>query len=519
MRLEAQRRLGAALLLALHGFACFSLFACDGGHARSLDEERIGYPRGPWWRADLNGTVLGVAHILIAHGQSESEPVLLAPLITRPRRTREQARERALRLSAELRAHPERFAALAASHSDDTATASLGGQIGAVYAMDLPAPLVDALGNVALGECSYPVETMSGFHVLKRVPIAPARTLGLQEIVISHADAELVRRPEHDVHRTLEEARQLAQQVAASLREDPTRFEQLARTYSDAYSGRDGGLVGAVSSLDRLAAPTSIHVLSGLDVGGTSAPLLTRQGYVVLRRHHAESAVDYGATLLAVPYRRESSLAPDAQRTRLEAESLARELLQRARSGPGSFQGLSVPDCASEVCAVSTLRVGEADRAYAGLAARLAKLSLGDLVAEPVDTPFGFVIARRERLEDTPARSALALRFELPRPAPITLDNAEPGQIIWYLEELADRIDETAALGLSADERRQVRDALYNTAASIAASDAAARGDIVAATLRELTLALGLQKAIAIAEFHERLLASLSGTITGTRPE
>lgn len=82
-------------------------------------------------------------------------------------RTREEALARAVEARDKARAGAP-FPALVAAYSDEPGAAARGGEIGGARAKALPPPLAAALGKLAVGEISEPVESPFGFHVLVR---------------------------------------------------------------------------------------------------------------------------------------------------------------------------------------------------------------------------------------------------------------------------------------------------------------------------------------------------------------
>jgi peptidyl-prolyl cis-trans isomerase D len=94
------------------------------------------------------------SHILIQADASDSK-------------ARAQAKARAEELLAQARAKPGSFAELAKKHSQDTASASVGGDLEWARRGSMAAkPLEDAVFGLKVGEIAGPVETEFGYHVV-----------------------------------------------------------------------------------------------------------------------------------------------------------------------------------------------------------------------------------------------------------------------------------------------------------------------------------------------------------------
>jgi peptidyl-prolyl cis-trans isomerase D len=82
-------------------------------------------------------------------------------------KARAQAKARAEELLAQARAKPASFAELAKKHSQDTASASLGGDLEFARRGSMAAkPLEDAVFGMKVGEIAGPVESEFGYHVV-----------------------------------------------------------------------------------------------------------------------------------------------------------------------------------------------------------------------------------------------------------------------------------------------------------------------------------------------------------------
>ncbi len=94
----------------------------------------------------------------------------------------EAARAKALRILAQVRAHPSQFAALARKYSDDSGTAAQGGDLGFFARADMVKPFSDAVFSMALHQIAGPVQSPFGFHIIELTGIQPATTEPLDAV-------------------------------------------------------------------------------------------------------------------------------------------------------------------------------------------------------------------------------------------------------------------------------------------------------------------------------------------------
>ncbi|CAN7558620.1 peptidylprolyl isomerase [Pseudorhodoferax sp. LjRoot39] len=92
----------------------------------------------------------------------------------------------ALRAQAEALAQQARqgdFAALARQHSQDSASAARGGEIGLLPLERLLPQARESVAGMQAGQVAAPVQTSAGWHVLKLLERQPARTATLEEVL------------------------------------------------------------------------------------------------------------------------------------------------------------------------------------------------------------------------------------------------------------------------------------------------------------------------------------------------
>ena len=103
---------------------------------------------------------IGAKHILIMHAQSKSKPDDVT-------RSREDARRRAEEALTKLRIGAE-FEALVKEYSDEPGGAERGGDLGVFDRSTMVKSFADAAFLLQVGEVSGVVETVYGFHIIKR---------------------------------------------------------------------------------------------------------------------------------------------------------------------------------------------------------------------------------------------------------------------------------------------------------------------------------------------------------------
>jgi parvulin-like peptidyl-prolyl isomerase len=103
---------------------------------------------------------IGARHILVMHAQSKSKPDDVT-------RSREDARRRAEEALTKLRIGAE-FEAVVKEYTDEPGGAERGGDLGVFDRSTMVKSFADAAFLLQVGEVSGVVETVYGFHVIKR---------------------------------------------------------------------------------------------------------------------------------------------------------------------------------------------------------------------------------------------------------------------------------------------------------------------------------------------------------------
>jgi PPIC-type PPIASE domain len=514
------RRLASAALAAL---ACLCL-ACrrDGAAAAPAAHDAnaslaqaaqpVGYPQGPWWRADISGVLVGVAHILITHARSAPTDGVLSLAGPRSSRSEGEALELAQRVSALCAAAPDRFGELVQEYSEDLATRPLAGRIGTVYAMQLPKAVVDALGNLKVGEVSRVVQTDLGYHVIRRLTVAPEQTVAGAEIQIHHRDSVALTAPGRERGRTRAEARALALEVWRQLRAEPDRFAQFVAQHSDAWSRVNDGALGDWSTYtapEESPDVIGLSVLAGLEPGQISIVLEDQRGFRILKR----TAVDgrlfaFSSFMIAHAMPAEPWADPSIVRSQADAARLAADALAHLRKKPGDFAEYRARHCDYAFCALEPVARPPFRNGYGGLDRQLAANPVGTVLPELIAAPGGFLIVKRED-ERAFMRPPREVSFELPRPTPENYATATGPQLLWFGARFKERA--LHELELSSDDKRQLSEKIDAAFAAIAAAEPQARPDTLAEFYRTVEGQFGQPVGNALRQVLDRASVELQG--------
>ncbi|WP_224491608.1 peptidylprolyl isomerase [Robertkochia flava] len=133
------------------------LFALEEGAVYGPYEDNGSYKISRMMAKKANGSVKA-SHILVSFDGSQAQP--------KESRTKEEAEAKAKELLAEVKADPEKFAALALEHSEDPGSATRGGTYDNITPGQMVKPFNDYIFNNEIGAVGL-VETDFGFHVIK----------------------------------------------------------------------------------------------------------------------------------------------------------------------------------------------------------------------------------------------------------------------------------------------------------------------------------------------------------------
>ena len=494
-----ERRFTALLAVVCVSLLCACRSAEGDAQAQAqIADEPSGYPPASW-RYDRSSTervVVSLAHIFIAHKDSrQGESNLWVPLDPPPTRSPEEALARAKNILRILKADPSAFASMARQYSDDRASAESGGALGCLRASSLPETFIDALATLRTGEISRVVVSSLGYHLIRRLEVPRNEALGGREILVTYRGANTGwLRDARDANRTRAAARAIADDVAGRARTAANDFPDLVQRYSDAYSAIGGGTFGPWRVHENGPYPRSIETLRGLAVGEVSQVLDEPDGFRILQRLRVDPLALNSNEIVVL--HEKSQLTMDDKpvtRSRDEAQRLSRHILDLARGAPTKFDALRERYCEQQRCKRKA-RPWLEGRGIPGLDQVLAKLKVGELASDPVETPFGFHVVRRD--EASAVSEEQGLLFEVPSATPKAADDLMarvPGE---YLAAATIEMGEHAlqTLELNPDEKTRFRAILANLAIALKTAPADDRPRLRSETGKEMKLLLGRER-------------------------
>jgi hypothetical protein len=365
---------------------------------------------------------------------------------TPAQRSREEAKQIALRLAGQAAEHPETFEDLARQYSDDDVTRSSGGSLGGLRATQLPDVFVDALSTLYPGGVSRPVETAMGFHILLRRSPPPHEEVEGRRIVVRYTGT-LGSVDEGPSARPREEARALADSLAAKARDGSTPFVSLVSEYSEHADRVQGGDLGLWSTLTPGDKPREVETLARLKLGEVGPPLDSLWGFQVLQRIKTSTHGRYAMAAIRLQYG--PLLPPEDPHSRPRVFERAQRLAKRLHGAPAAFTEGDSDDKPLDP------EIWEWGHAWPQLTQVLDRLHFGEVAPEPVGIPFFLVVAMRldpalvSAAEPSPS-------YELPLRAAPELEtlfhDTQGGELSKRVGEFL-RPEVAAALGLSATQQ------------------------------------------------------------------
>ena len=166
------------------------------------------------------------------------------------------------------------FAQVSASFSD-APNALEGGNMGWKNGAQLPALFLDSLKKLQVGEVAKPLRSPNGFHLLKLTN----RRGGTSSLVIgqTHARHILIKLSEVVSEK---EAKRKMDGIKERL-DNGTKFEDMARQYSEDGSANNGGDLGWVNPGDTV--PPFEKAMNALGLGEISEPVLSPFGWHIIQ--------------------------------------------------------------------------------------------------------------------------------------------------------------------------------------------------------------------------------------------
>jgi hypothetical protein len=380
------------------------------------------YPRAAWRvgnLAELGDVVEWVSHILIRFDRAPSNEVSFNlhdwySVTPPPERTRDEALRLARDVAEKARLSPSSFADLAREYSEDITTAEAGGSLGGMpMGQFIYWPqVIDTLAAIEPGQTSEVVETGYGFHVFLRTAPPPEQRVSGSHIVIGHHQGgwlKYVGTGEAPT-RSRPDALQLATEVYASAKRDPSAFERLVEQFSEHRTKTQGGDFGTFSNHEPTWLSRQVEVLGKLAVGDVAPPIDTPWGFEVLKRTPNRERVRYAANGIwlafdpSAPIEKPNSRASVFAKATAIADSVAGD-------GPRFAQ------VQKDICCTFQPQWEEGQETPA-LTAMLKTLAIGEVARTPVQSDFYYVVA--QRVEPSPPAPQRIL-FNIPMPDKIDL--------------------------------------------------------------------------------------------------
>ncbi len=220
-------------------------------------------------RVTASSPWLAGAHILISYSGARRAHKGVT-------RTKAEALQLANQLMVMLRKDPKLFTALAKKHSDGP-TGKRGGFLGAWKRGRMIPAFDQAISLLRIGQIAGPVETLFGYHVMKRMPLPPY--YAARHILISYVGANRAR---PTVTRTKVQALAFATKLAKQLQAKPAQFVAMAMKHSNGPSAVRGGSLGTWRK-GRMV-PAFDKAVAKLKIGHVSGVVETQFGYHIIKR-------------------------------------------------------------------------------------------------------------------------------------------------------------------------------------------------------------------------------------------
>jgi hypothetical protein len=316
-------------------------------------------------------------------------------------------------IAERARREPSRFAELAREFSEDETTRERGGSGGGItatqFVADAPA-ILDAVAIMKPGEVSYPIRTRFGLHVVLRREAPEAVQLSGRRIVIGHDSTIWLQHRQREgtsSHRTREEARTLAQDLARQARATPGQFAELVARYSEHRDAADGGDMGVWSTREPTEFPRQIDTLTSLEVGAVSVPIETPFGFEVLARTPVKSRPTFAASIIRIHF---DPTAPDENpQSKRSIGGIARDVADTLLRDNAQFESLQQRYCCERPERWALGR-GEPE-----MTAAVRDLLINTIARDPVVVDYNYLILKRIDPDELPAEPEAT--SELPAPA------------------------------------------------------------------------------------------------------
>jgi peptidyl-prolyl cis-trans isomerase SurA len=210
---------------------------------------------------------LSASHILVMHNDSTRKP----PQVNR---TKEEALAKINEALQKIKGGAD-FGETAKAYSD-CPSKEKGGDLGTFPSRMMAPPFSNATIALKVGQISDPVETVFGYHVIKRQEVVE---VSARHILIMHTES--MRKPP-TITRTKAEAKKTIEKVLKKLQKKDADFAALAKEFSDCPSKAKGGDLGTFAR-GRMAPPFE-EAAFGLKENEISGVVETPFGYHIIQR-------------------------------------------------------------------------------------------------------------------------------------------------------------------------------------------------------------------------------------------
>ncbi|CAM2066057.1 Peptidylprolyl isomerase [Sulfidibacter corallicola] len=329
------------------------------------------------------------SHILISYFGADKRPEHV-------HRNKAEAKARAEELLAKVLADPSSFERIAAAESDGPSAAN-DGYLGGFNRGSMAPAFEKAVRKLEDGAIFHkPVKTGFGYHIVRRNSVTPKHFCA-RIILFTHKDIAVhlksVAATGAHLRRSPEEAKALAEALAPKVTAD--NFETLVTEHSDfrAVNGRFGIFHRGKNAL----ANTMAQAVDALPYDGVSGVVETQAGYAIIKRLKVYKRA---TSDILISHISAQGAPTQVTRSRAEAEALAREINQKVLADPASFEALA----REHSDGIFAFRGGSQlpwfrDTKFSAYERVVETLQVGALTTEPVETPGGFFIVRRESLD------------------------------------------------------------------------------------------------------------------------
>ncbi len=229
------------------------------------------------------------------------------------------------------------------------------------------------------------------------------------------------------VARSRTEARVRAKKIADRLRKAPWTFADTARRVSDGPHRREGGFLHSWRRGKMM--PAFEQAVARISAGAVTGPVETIFGFHVIQRHRVLPNIKISASHLLVAYNGALRARDTVVRTREEAEAVARKLAAEVRAKPDTF-GLLVRERsdgprADQGGPMGVWTVGR-NKKPPIFDRVISSLQVGQVAKAVVESPFGFHILKRTRVERPTmlAASHILIAYEGARRCPVKVSRS-----------------------------------------------------------------------------------------------